>query len=142
MLGILCKSTVILLLLVSTCFADNYYLFIKKESDASSQVPKGEEAGHSEKGDVVDITPATAQFEPTTSEKSTYVIITADLSEEEKNQLLGGVYIDNKGLINDDSDDVLVKARKLKIDFEKLNIKEQKDSIEKSSLINNIFVKP
>lgn len=138
MLGILCKSTVIITIFLTAtlCYAEDYYLFIEKTGRKPLQISKKDEVGHSDKGDIIAITPATPQYEPTPSEKNNYKIVVVDLTKDERDMLLESEYL------NDDTDGVIIKARKRKVDFENLNIKKTKDRIEKNSLLSNVTVKP
>ena len=128
---------IIIILLASTqCFADEYYIFIEK----IGYVELGQEAGHNEKGDVIEIAPATVQYKPTKTELDSYIIIKADLTDLQRKELLEYEYFDSKGLTNDDIDDVIIKSRKRKIDIDKLGAKqEEKVSVQK--LTTNIITK-
>ena len=115
------KKLIILLLFTFNCFAVQYSVFI----DKIGFVSPGEEAGHTELGDVVVILPNTSK--PTRAELDRYLILIINLTDEEKKQLLekiegpAGYDFFGKPLYR------TIKARKNKFDFENIAIKNIKD---------------
>ena len=126
--------------LISTiCFADECYVFI----DKGIGYKEGEKRaiGQGQKGDVIEIVPATKQFEPTRAEFDRYQIIKANLTEKQKLDLMESkhkITIDAKG----DEQIELVQQRIRKIDFESFSKKEQKAEINANEIIQKTEIKP
>lgn len=72
------------LLIPSLCWAGKCYVYIDKTGNPDP----GEEAGQTEKGDVVAIYPCTAQYKPTPSERTSYLIKVVDIPANVRLQLL------------------------------------------------------
>lgn len=94
------KYIILLILLIPTqAIADPYYVFIEKKG----KVDIGEEAGHSAKGDIVSILPATPQYEPTVSDLNNLQVITVDLEKSDIELLLqeniGTVLVNKSGKV-------------------------------------------
>src|SRR3990167_6830242 len=124
------KIIIILLLMCSIysiCYAEQCYVYI----DKIGIVEKGQEAGQNEYGDVIGIYPYTPQYKPTPSELSRYKVIVVGLTEDEKNALLET----KQKLVSDGLDSYMeiTKARKRKIDIDKMKSIKQEQEVEKTN---------
>ena len=118
---------VILLSFCVNSFAEKYYIFIEK----NGFVEDGEEAGMSEKGDVIDICPFTSQHMPTKTEESAYEILVSELTEKQKVDLLEPI----KNQVGEN-----IKNRKRKIDTSKITFK-NKDEVDVKKITDNTIDK-
>lgn len=123
-----------LCLITMLCYAEKMYIYI----DKIGYVEKGQEAGHTEKGDVVAVVPFTSQYKPTRAELDRYQIIVVDITKEEGEMLLEPV-TDGSGL---DSEPI-IKCKKRKIDYENFSDKkqEQEAEISKTVFLDNLSTK-
>lgn len=126
-------TLVILAVFVPSCFATQYYVFIEK----NGYVAEGEEAGHNEKGDTVTAPSYTSQYKPTSGELAHFKVIVLDLTAQDREDLLE---VDEKLV-----DGVLkvVRARKRKIDIDKLTLIKQEEVVnDKTIVLNELSIKP
>jgi len=118
---------VMFLLIANTLYADLCYIFI----DNIGKIHPGQEAGQTEKGDVVAICPFSPQYNPSVAELQRYFIVVSDLTEEEKQELLQPFY----------EGETIVKIRKRKITLTNINGIKQKDLVDVQILKNNTVIK-
>ena len=79
---------ILILLCVSWVTADDYWVYIRKETKITDYNNPEQVAGMSDTGDIVEVVPCTPQFIPTKREKEIYEIIKIkDLKELDKLQL-------------------------------------------------------
>ena len=131
----LMKRFLIILLLLFTptlIHAELVYLWIKKSDDIGFT-----------KGDIIAITPATAQYEPTPSELVNVFVVKVDLTNDEKNNLMQQntkeETIDFEG--EKIPETVVVHERKNKLDIDSLNIKTPKEERTKNEIISKVIDK-
>src|SRR3990167_5587794 len=88
------RRTIILLFLLicKPAFAEPVYLWIKKADDVDMV-----------KGDVLAITPATPQYEPTVSELVNVYVVKVDLTKNEQDALMKCGEKEDGGVIYEDS---------------------------------------
>ena len=130
------KILILIILLFPTfCYAEKCYVYI----DKIGIVEKGQEAGQNEYGDVIGICPYTKQYKPTIAELSRYKIMVVDLTDAEiqiltepEGYLIG---------VGEEISFVTTKARKRKIDIDKMKSIKQEAEVAKTTLINNIITK-
>lgn len=118
---------VMFLLIANTLYADLCYIFI----DNIGKIHPGQEAGQTEKGDVVAICPFSPQYNPSVAELQRYFIVVSDLTEEEKQELLQPFLCG----------ETIVKIRKRKITLTNINGIKQKDLVDVQILKNNTVIK-
>jgi hypothetical protein len=135
------KKLILILLFCSVAtlsYAEKCYVFI----DKIGVVHKGEEAGCTEYGDVVGISPFTPQYKPTRAELSRYKIMVIDLTENERNVLVE----EETRVIGKDSEgqDIVetIRARKRKIDIDQLSHVKQEEEVSKNEILQEVIVKP
>ena len=116
----------------SFCYAEQCYIFI----DKIGIVEKGQEAGQNEYGDVIGIYPYTPQYKPTPAELSRYKVMVIDLTQDEKNLL-----VEEDGYLDPENNFVITKARKRKIDINKMKSIKQEQVVAKNIIINNLIIK-
>lgn len=116
-------------------WADKYYVYIEE----IGHVDKGEEAGHSAKGDIIAINPYTKQYKPTEAERSSYKIIVVDMTLSEKNEL---VKKEQKVHPLDPDEFVDVTFRKRKVDATFLSTLTQEQNVTKVQFLDKVIVKP
>ncbi len=124
--------TLLFCLIPLICRAEEYYVFI----DKIGIVHEGEEDGHTEKGDVVGVYPCTPQYKPTRAELSRYKVIVVDLPKEERDWLTQPEYEDDR------TREVILKARKRKLNLGNLSLIKQEQKVDKTLITNNIILKP
>ncbi len=117
------------------CQAEDFYVFI----DKIGKVTPGEEAGHTEYGDVVAIQLCIPQYNPTRAELDRYKVIIMDLTEEEKETLMEPEQVIDE--IVGGYRTVRAKKRKLKIDKLK-DIKQKEKVNDKSKVFDQLITKP
>jgi hypothetical protein len=119
--------TALFLLISNLVYADLYWVYI----DNIGKIHPGQEAGQTEKGDVVAICPFSPQYNPSVAELQRYFIVVSDLTEEEKQELLQPFY----------EGETIVKIRKRKITLTNINGIKQKDLVDVQILKNNTVIK-
>lgn len=135
------KTLIILLMLCSIADAEASMrrVFINK----TNTVEKGQEAGHTAYGDVVDIVHFTDQYEPTKSEFQNYHIVIVDLSDAEVNELISPkteiVQAEEDGKIVDQ--EITLEARKKNVDLSEFNLTKDTESVSKETFINRTIDK-
>lgn len=127
------KIVLILLLFCNLSHAEPVYLWVKKSDE-----------GNESRGDVLAITPATAQYEPTPSELIHVFVVEADLTNEEQNELLIPLFKDE--VIDFEGEKIPKKTevapRATKLDVDTLDIQQNKEKLAKNEIVSNIIVKP
>ena len=128
------KTFILIIIFIFTnsfLYAEKCYIYI----DKIGIVEKGEKAGQNEYGDVIGIYPYTSQYKPTSSELSRYKVIIVDLTEKEKQTL-----IEEEGYLEGD-DFITTKARKRKIDIDKIVIEQEEEITDKTVITSNLIDK-
>ena len=120
--------TLMFCLIVSFSHAEKYYVFIDK---GIKKIEKGQEAGQTDKGDVVAITPYTSQYKPTGAELARYKVAIMDLTDLEAQELLE----------SEMHEEEVTRARKRKIDLTKVTIEQEKE-IDKAKVFKEMSIKP
>lgn len=119
---------ILLILFSSTAYAERCYVFI----DKVGKVHKGEEAGCTEYGDVVQVLPFTKQNKPTRAERDNYKILVIDLTDAERYNLLSPK-VDNE---------IVKKARQGKFNKAWIDSQEQEKEVDKATAFQNFSDKP
>ena len=115
------------------CYAEQVYLWVKKSDDS----------GYSQ-GDVIAITPATPQYEPTPSELQNVYVIKADLTQDEQANLMQEnteeSLVDTQG--EKVPETIILNERKNKLDVKTMAIQNPKQSFTKNEIISKTISKP
>lgn len=129
--------TTLLLISPTLVIAEPVYLWIKKSDEQLA------DALPNNKGDVMAITPATAQYEPTVSELVHVFVVKVDLTKEEQNNLM--VQDTKEETIDFEGEKVpkttVINERKNKLDVDALVIKEAKEEFTKNEITSKIIDK-
>lgn len=113
------------LLLIVPAYAEEYYIYVRLED--RSGVTKADDVGRSKRGDVIDIKPVTSATVPTVLEKAEWFIYRADLTEQEKEDLLE-VWEASSGKKDEQDNYIYTKKayRRNKVDLTTLGISAEK----------------
>jgi Glu-tRNA(Gln) amidotransferase subunit E-like FAD-binding protein len=120
--------TLLALLITTSASAEKRYIYI----DKIGEVVKGEEAGHTALGDVVDIVKYTKNNAPTRGELGIYKVLVSDLTDEEVQELLEPMLDSNKEI---------VQSRKRKIVLTNIKGIQNEETVDVKILKNSIVVK-
>lgn len=72
------KLLILFLLMSGPVWAEKYYVYIDSKSPVEAL-----KAGHSARGQIIEVVPATPQYKPTKNELHTYQVVVLDLTKEE-----------------------------------------------------------
>ena len=120
-----------MVMVASFTYAEQCYVYI----DKIGIVEQGQEAGHNEYGDVIAILPYESRYKPTRAELDNFKVIVVNLTQQEKDILM-----EEDGYI-EEGNFITTKARKRKIDINKMKLIKQEQEVAKATLINNIISK-
>lgn len=106
-----------LLLIANLVVAQDYWLYIRKQTKITDYNDPEQVAGLSDTDDVVEALPCTPQYVPTKKEKKLYKIVKAkDFTLLDKSQVKDSIR---------DIDGKIIKYRRYKIDITSLGVKEE-----------------
>lgn len=109
-------------MMAGTCFAKDYYVYIKKTGDSKLQ---------GKKGDIISIIDVN-KVVPTKKELQSYYIIIVDLTEQEKEELLYEQIKEGLDFTKQYEPEDVIAFREKSVDIKSLNLTKQKVRIEKS----------